>query len=290
MKFYCPILCKRIRKNCGTKDRREARAILRECRERLLSGEYEKSGGAITAVDEKVSRPRSATTSNEKTWEEAVESYRAKFKGRSVDHVVSRLSLAERIFENRRKALKLPPGIALSDCLTDDGIEYLQSRLLEGEECRYESRATPTVNSIVRNVMTFARYCKRKKWIAQIPDMERIESIEGDDGMKGRPITTEEFAQLLIAVPKVVGEGSAESWRFTLQVLWESAFRVGDVMDFSWDDSQHICPQWPCRSGLHPTLIVPKTQKNGKEQQIPMLPGLAELLQRSRKIVVPAGS
>ena len=84
------------------------------------------------------------------------------------------------------------------------------------------------------------------------------------------------------AVPKVVGEGPAESCRFTLQVLWESTFRVGDVMDFSWDDPRHIYPKWPHRPGLHPTLIVPRTQKNGKDQQIPMLPGLAELPQRVR--------
>ena len=280
LKFYCPILGKRIRKNCGTRDRRDARRIQRECRDRLLNGEYGESGGAITAADAKVSRPQAATNSNGKSWQEAVESYRAKFKGRSIVHVVSRLSLAERIFENRRKALELPPGIALSDCLTDDGIEYLQDRLLAGEECRYKSRATPTVDSIVRNVMTFARYCKRKKWIAQLPDVERIETVDGDDGMKGRPITTEEFERMLAAVPKVVGEGSAESWRFALQVLWESTFRVGDVMDFSWDDTRHIYPKWPHRQGLHPTLVIPKTQKNGKEQQIPMLPGLAELLQR----------
>jgi integrase len=128
--------------------------------------------------------------------------------------------------------------------------------------------------------MTFARYCKRKKMLAQIPEVERVEADDDDDTMKGRPITTEEFERMLAAVPKVVGEGPAESWRFTLQVLWESAFRVGDVMDFSWDDPRHIYPKWPHRQGLHPTLAVPKTQKNGKEQLIPMLPGMAELLQR----------
>ena len=227
LKFYCPILGKRIRKNCGTRDRREARAILRECRERLLNGEYEKSGGAITAADAKVSRPRSVANSDGKSSEEAVESYRTKFKGRSIDDVISRLSLAERIFEKRRKDMKLSPGVSLSDCLTDDGIEFLQGRLLAGDECRYTSRATPTVNSIVHNVMTFARYCKRKKWIAQIPDVERVETAEGDDGMKGRPITPEEFKQMLDAVPRVVGEGSAESWRFTLRVLWETPSASG---------------------------------------------------------------
>ena len=127
------------------------------------------------------------------------------------------------IFENRRKATGLPPGLTLSDCFTDEGIEYLQERLLAGEECRYKTRSSTTVNSIVRNVMTFARYCKRRKMLAQIPEVERVETVEGDDGMKGRSITTEEFERMLVAVLKVVGEGPAESWRFTLQVLWESA-------------------------------------------------------------------
>jgi len=242
--FYCPILRKRIRRNCGTRERRDARRIQRECRDRLLNGEYEKSGGAITAADAKVLRPKVAATNSvtnsAKSWQEAVDKYRKKKKARSIVHLVSRLSLAERVFENRRKAMGLQPGITVPECLKDEGIDYLQERLLAGEECRYKSRSPTTVNSIVRNVMTFARYCKRKKWIAQLPEVEREDTDEGDNAMKGRPITTEEFEWMLAAVPKVVGEGPAESWRFTLQVLWESAFRVGDVMDFSWDDPRHI--------------------------------------------------
>jgi hypothetical protein len=49
LKFYCPILRKRIRRNCGTRDRREARKLQRECQERLLNGEYLTSDGAISA-------------------------------------------------------------------------------------------------------------------------------------------------------------------------------------------------------------------------------------------------
>jgi len=280
LKFYCPIRGKRIRKNCGTRDRREARRIQRECRERLLNGKYVASGGAITKADTlQVCNPV-AISSTGKSWQDAVDQYRVKFKGRSIAHVVSRLSLAERIFENQRRAMGQPAGLSLQSVLTDEGIEYLQERLLAGEQCRYKSRTPTTLNSIVRNVMTFARYCKRKKWISRIPEVDRIEADADDDAMKGRPITTEEFERMLVAVPKVVGEGPAESWRFALQVLWDSAFRVGDAMDFSWDDPRHIYPKWPHRQGLHPTLVIPRTQKNGKEQQTPMLPGLADLLQR----------
>ena len=36
LKFFCPIRKKRVRKNCGTRDRREARRILRDCQERVI--------------------------------------------------------------------------------------------------------------------------------------------------------------------------------------------------------------------------------------------------------------
>ena len=49
-------------------------------------------------------------------------------------------------------------------------------------------------------------------------------------------------------------------------------------MDFHWDDTRHIHAKWPSRSGEHPTIVVPSSQKNGRVQEIPMLPGMAELL------------
>jgi integrase len=205
-----------------------------------------------------------------------VKHYRDHFKGRSLEDTLSRLHLAEQAFEARRKAQGLPPGVSLRECLTDEAIEYLQDRLLA--EGRYKRRSPVTVDSIVRCVMTFARYCckRKRQWIERLPEVERL---EGAGKMKGRPITGEEFDRLLKAVPKIVGKGSAPSWVFTLRVLWESAFRIGDAMDFSWDDPRHIHPVWPSRKGMHPTLRIPATQKNGKEQEIPMLPGLVAVLE-----------
>ena len=54
-------------------------------------------------------------------------------------------------------------------------------------------------------------------------------------------------------------------------------------MDFVWDDDRHICPVWPDRASVHPTLLVPSTQKNRRFQEIPMLPGLEELLRQIPK-------
>ena len=88
LKFFCPILGKRIRKNCGTRDRREARRIQRECRDRLLNGCYVASRGTITdAQEQKTALPVAAaavlTNLDERTWEESAEHYSSQHKRRS---------------------------------------------------------------------------------------------------------------------------------------------------------------------------------------------------------------
>jgi hypothetical protein len=49
-------------------------------------------------------------------------------------------------------------------------------------------------------------------------------------------------------------------------------------MDFSWDDTRHIHPSWPTQRGQLPTIVIPSSQKNKRVQEIPLLPGLEELL------------
>lgn len=290
LKFYCPLRGERVRKNCGTRDRREARRIQRECRDRLLNGEYVKSGGAITKAEENQSAAPAILRAkvlgcDERTWDQAFEQYRAHGKKRRRDkssqHSDSRIEIAGRIFEARRSTAGLPPGVTLRECATLDALEYLQDQLLDGAESRYDSRSPNTVNSMTAAVMAFVRYCYRHEWIDRVPPLEKIDV---DDVMRGRPITGEEFDRMLAAVPKVVGNGPAASWQLVLNVLWESGFRIADVMDFSWDDTTRIHPVWPRRQGQHPTLIIPPTQKNGKNEEIPMLPGLLALLEQ-----VPAG-
>ncbi|MEK6257894.1 MAG: site-specific integrase [Planctomycetota bacterium] len=284
LKFYCPIRYQRVRKNCGTRDQREARKIQRECQKRLLNGEYVASDGAIaeqrvTASSRKAIVPHVADTNRGKSWDEAYERYRqhrsSRVRATSLTHALSRLQLAERIFLDYIQEQGSSEGLYLRDCCNLGMLEYLQERLLAGDECRYDHRSPNTVNSMLGAVMAFVRFCHAHEWIDRVP---RLQKLDVDDVMKGRPITTEEFERLLVATPQVVGQGRAESWVFTLRVLWETGFRIGDVMDFSWDDDRHIHPVWPERQAQHPTLVVPSTQKNGVHQEIPMLPGLGDLL------------
>ncbi len=289
LKFYCPIRQQRIRRNCGTRNRREARSILRECRERLLNGRYVESDGAITEQQEKtrvkvravLAQPEKASG---KSWQECYDQYRThretRVRGSSLMHILSRISIAERILEGQRQDMGLPEGGPVVEYMTLDSLEYLQDRLLAGDESRFDSRAPTTVNTMIGAVMAFVRYCHTHGWVGKVP---KLPKLTVDDAMKGRPITEEEFNAMLHAVPTVVGKRPAPSWRCTLQILWESAFRVGDVMDFAWDDDRRIQPVWPTRKDQRPTLMIPPSQKNRKTQEIPMLPGLRDLLEQIPK-------
>lgn len=284
LKFYCPIRKTRIRKNCGTRDRRTARRVLRECRERLLNGEYVASGGAITKAQEDVIRllderpvlrPEVVQQDRGKTWEECYERYRlhrsTRMREKSLIDSLSRINLVERILQRMQGADEL----FVQDVMTLDVLEGIQDRLLAGEECRYEQRSPNTVNSMMAALMAFVRFCHKHGWIEKVPPLEKLET---GDVMKGRPITGEEFERLLDATPAVVGPEYAAEWQLALSLLWESGFRIGELLNFTWDDDQKIHPVWSDRAGRNHTIIVPPSQKNRRCQEIPMLPGLCEVL------------
>ncbi len=290
LKFYCPIQGKRIRKNAGTRDRREARKILRECSKRLTSGEYIESGGIITAEQEKiraaVQQALAARTFSHsesvsgRSWDSCKDQYLAYKKKRvresTYADIISRLNIAESIFTGYREDRGLEgPGTIEENCSLA-ALEYLQDRLFEGDECRYDRRSPMTVNTAMGAIMAFVRYCARHDWIAKVPIVERLEV---DNPMKGRPITEDEFQAMLKVTQKVVGNAANKSWQFTLQILWATAFRVGDVMSFSWDDKNEIHPLWAGDRREHPTIAIPSTQKNRKTQEVPMLPEMEELLE-----------
>jgi integrase len=223
----------------------------------------------------------SGGASDQLTWDEAFESYRDykcnRMRKQSFQSMCSCLDMSRRIFEARRADDGLPPGTTLVESLSLSSLEYLQNRLLDGAEGRYESRLATTVNSILGDVMAFARYCCDHDWISKVPP---IKDLDEEEVMRGRPITGEEFDRMLASVPKVVGESATASWSFLLRVLWESGFRIADVLNFYWDDETKIHVRWATRNAKFSTLVIPSTQKNKKADEVPLLPGLQSLLEK----------
>jgi integrase len=113
-------------------------------------------------------------------------------------------------------------------------------------------------------------------------------------GMKGRPITSEEFERMLAAVPDVVNaqpqEGTersadrraedaarVESWRFLLRGLRWSGLRLGEALALDWNDDRSLCVDL---SGKRPMFRVrAHADKGYKDRTFPMAPEFAEMLQ-----------
>lgn len=283
LQFYCPIQRKRVRRRCGTRNRREAKRIQREVQERLINGTYIASGGALTeALSALPDRAEKETTaSSVSTWDHCVQKYLShceiRLRASSLSNVRSRLQICGRILASRSRPKQDASALAIACALSGGSLEYLQVQLLNGAEGKYSRRSPMTVNSIIGEVLTFARYCQERDWIAKIPT---IRDLELNEVPRGRPLTPAEFERMLDAVPDVVGIGSAEGWRFLLRLLWESGFRVADALQFHWTDPTRIHPVWPIRHRDTPVIVIPSTQKNGKHEEIPMLPGLQALLEQ----------
>lgn len=113
-------------------------------------------------------------------------------------------------------------------------------------------------------------------WLQSPPRIRRIK-VAKFKAMKGRPLTSEEFEQLLKAAETVVGVEAAASWKNILRGLWESGSRLNELMHVSWDNPLMIVPLW--REGRHPVLHIPHSmQKKATEESIPLLPWFEQLL------------
>ena len=94
--------------------------------------------------------------------------------------------------------------------------------------------------------------------------------------MKGRPLTDQEFAAILDAVPAVLGDDRAPEWLLFLRGLWTSGLRLNEAMRLSWDDPKTIRIDM---SPARPVLRIPSEAEKGRRDRVlPMAPEFAELL------------
>src|SRR4051812_33769686 len=114
--------------------------IRKNCEQRLHSGEYVISGGAISDAEAVLQRAKVktvATTSDLMTWDGAadryLEFYRLRQRPKSYTDAVSRLNIAKRILQ---KWSGKTTELTVAECVTCDAVEHLQNRLLEGDEGR----------------------------------------------------------------------------------------------------------------------------------------------------------
>jgi integrase len=136
-------------------------------------------------------------------------------------------------------------------------------------------RSPFTVRGYLKTIVAALNWAYEQDWLPSRVDCPQVKTPKNP--MKGRPISAEEFQLMLDVTAQVVGEEAAESWKYVLYGLWESALRIGELMFVSWDKRRTIRPLW--EDGRHPILEIPASrQKNDTNEAIPILPGFEELL------------
>ncbi|MEM9351791.1 MAG: tyrosine-type recombinase/integrase [Planctomycetota bacterium] len=114
---------------------------------------------------------------------------------------------------------------------------------------RNEGLPATTIKSYLRPLRAALRWAERLELIAEAP---RVTMPKGGKGrskqMRSRPVTGEEFERIVAAVPRVRKHDAAR-WQRFLWGLWESGFRVSELLRLSWDpegllyvDTQHPIP------------------------------------------------
>jgi integrase len=159
--------------------------------------------------------------------------------------------------------------------ITTDVVRQFRRRLQQTDD---EGRGLSlfTVRGHLAELRKVLRWAHRQGLLASVP---HVEFPRCTGGMKGRPVTTEEFERLLAAVPAVVGEAAAASWQHLLRGLWLSGLRLGEALALHWTDPRQITIEW---SGRFPQLrIQAEAQKSRKFQLLPLVDDFAAFLQET---------
>ena len=165
-------------------------------------------------------------------------------------------------------------------------ISRFQSKL------RDNGLAEASIKGHLAHLKAALRWAHDQKRIAAVP---KIGMPKRANGMKGRPITAEEFERMLSKVPAVVTlkpkkgekpkppaeaaellERVAATWVYLMRGLWLSGLRLGEALDLHWTDHSKLCVDL---TGRRPKLrIQADGQKANRYEESPIAPEFAELI------------
>ena len=265
VRYFCPNEKREIRLSVGSQSMHEAEQMKKEIEAKLLLG--------IT-----VRSDQAKTRGPEMTWEEFREDYSQlhlkSVRDSSAKDAESRLDIATKIIKPK----------TLGDMAKPASLQRLQAGLLAGEHSRRGKPRSPhTVRGYMKSIVSSLNWAYHQDWLPDQPKRPRIK-VSKKTAMKGRPITEAEFKKMLKCTAAEVGQEAADSWKFILHGLWESALRIDELMHVSWDEPGTIRPKWI--EGKLPVLEIPAPmQKNDTEEDIPLLPAFEKLLLQIPKTV-----
>ena len=158
-----------------------------------------------------------------------------------------------------------------------DRISHLQAKLAEGDTDK-PGLSQSTIKTHLAHLQAALRWAVRIGFLPKAPAITMPKRAKWSNAMKGRPIILEEFERMLAAVPKVVGEAAAPSWRHYLRGLWFSGLRLAESLELCWDREDKLCVD--LQPGELPMLrIRAELEKGNRDRLLPMSPEFAEFLE-----------
>lgn len=210
------------------------------------------------------------------TWQEFRERYKAEVLAGQRDKtrrkMISTFNALERLIRPARLA-------SLDETTIGSFGAKLRSEQRKGKR-RGKPLSEYTIRGHLSNVRTLLNWAAEMKLLQEVPAI-RMPELD-DDGMKGRPVTGEEFDRMLAKTKDVVGAESAASWKFLLEGLWWSGLRLEEAMALHWRDDANLCVDLDGHQ--RPMFCIRAHAEKGKRQRVlPMAPEFAQLLEQTPK-------
>ena len=141
---------------------------------------------------------------------------------------------------------------------------------------RAEGKSEATIQSYRDHIMAALGWAERVEVISRRPTPPRL--VRVPTGTRGRALTEEEFERMCSVLPEIVGEEFAPRWKWNLQGMWLSGFRLGETLCTYWDST----PSGHFVIGLdtaRPKIqISAESEKAFRNRVLPMTPDFAEHL------------
>lgn len=156
--------------------------------------------------------------------------------------------------------------------LTTSRIEDWVAKLRDG------TREETTIAGYVRTIKAALRWAHRSGMLVALPHFPHIRTGRKLSAMKGRPITDEEFARYVAAVPVTprLAQVDPAPWQRLIRGLWLSGLRLEEALSLSWDQPAGMRADL---SGRRPMIRIHAADEKGRRDRIlPMTPDFAEFL------------
>jgi integrase len=245
MRYLCPLTGKQVQRSTGIKIKREAERVAAKWEAELREGRYQKS--------------------SRMTWEAFRDYYAANALPAVADSTATTYEATLNVFE------RITTPQRLADVTTARITGFVT-------ELRNRKLAEATIARHLRGLKAALRWAHREGLLIVLPTIKMPKRIKGAKIMRGRPITGEEFDRILAAVPKVVENTAAASWKFYLCGLWASGLRLTESLTLRWDDAPGAIVV--DLGGRRPMLRIPaEAEKGHTDRLLPITPEFATLLQ-----------